>query len=91
MSRQSSLRTLNPFLDNEGLIRVNGRLANSKMTYDEPFPIILPTKSKLCENLIKFVHKVLIHGGTKLMMTTIRSQFYVPRLKRTVKKHVNNC
>ena len=61
------------------------------MTYDERFPVILPNKSKLCENFVKLVHKVLIHGGTKLMMTTIRSQFYVPRLKRTVKKHVNNC
>lgn len=40
----SSLITLNPFLDDNGLIRVGGRMKAAGVTYNQQHPIILPTK-----------------------------------------------
>ncbi|XP_075150439.1 uncharacterized protein LOC142224542 [Haematobia irritans] len=40
LSSKSKLLTLNPFLDDQKLLRVNGRLTNAHLTYDEKYPII---------------------------------------------------
>ncbi|XP_037820360.1 uncharacterized protein LOC119609586 [Lucilia sericata] len=91
ISKKSSLITLNPFLDSNGLLRVNGRLVNSSMSYDERFPIIIPYKSNLCEMILKFIHQNLMHADVSLMLSMVRYQFYIPALKRAVKKCINKC
>ncbi|XP_011858427.1 PREDICTED: uncharacterized protein LOC105555984 [Vollenhovia emeryi] len=42
VSRTSSLRSLNPFIGKDQLIRLGGRLANSALRYNERHPVILP-------------------------------------------------
>ncbi|KAI8115881.1 hypothetical protein CVS40_11972 [Lucilia cuprina] len=91
ISKKSTLLTLNPFLDAQGLMRVNGRLANAPLTYDERFPLIIPNSSQFCKIFLEFVHKTLVHADITLMMSAVRSQFYIPGLKRTVKKCVHHC
>ncbi|GFY25260.1 integrase catalytic domain-containing protein [Trichonephila clavipes] len=39
---QSKIRNLTPFLDSENVLRVGGRLANSKLCFDKNHQIILP-------------------------------------------------
>ncbi|GFT88285.1 integrase catalytic domain-containing protein [Trichonephila clavipes] len=36
----SRVKTLNPFIDNEGILRVGGRLRNSDINYNHKFPIL---------------------------------------------------
>jgi len=40
VNSSSSLRSLMPFFDKFGLIRVGGRLQNSALTFEEQHPII---------------------------------------------------
>ncbi|XP_037828130.1 uncharacterized protein LOC119616055 [Lucilia sericata] len=91
ISKKSSILTLNPFLDSNGTMRVNGRLANSCLTYDERYPFIIPNSSNFCRMFLDFTHKTLLHADISLMMNAIQSQFYIPGLKRTVKKCVHHC
>lgn len=91
ISRKSSLLSLNPFIDSNGLMRVNGRLINSTMSYNERCPIIIPYKSNLCEMILGFMHTNLMHADVSLMMNMVRYQFYIPALKRAVKKCINKC
>lgn len=42
IDNNSQLRSLNPFMDNDSLMRVGGRLKNSILTYNEKHPPILP-------------------------------------------------
>ena len=43
LSRKSSLLTLNPFIDSNSFLRVNGRLSRSlTLTYHERLPKLLP-------------------------------------------------
>ncbi|XP_037827797.1 uncharacterized protein LOC119615892 [Lucilia sericata] len=91
ISKKSSLITLNPFLDSNGLLRVNGRLVNSSMSYDERFPIIIPYKSNLCEMILEFIHKNLMHADVSLMISMVRYQFYIPALRKAIKKCINKC
>jgi hypothetical protein len=52
VKRQSCLYLLNPILDEDGLIRVGGRIKHSSVTYDKKYPLILPAKHHVTRLLI---------------------------------------
>ena len=64
--RSSLLRQLNPFLDEDGLLRVGGRLNNASLSYNEKHPAILPKHSLLTRLLIRSAHQQTLHGGPQL-------------------------
>lgn len=47
ISRSSRLIKLTPFLDNEGVLRVQGLLEHSELTEDAKHPMILPPTNQL--------------------------------------------
>ena len=60
--RSSSLNSLSPFFDEENkVIRVGGRLANSPYTIDRKFPVLIPRKSPITEMLIREAHEKNLH------------------------------
>ncbi|XP_059222665.1 uncharacterized protein LOC131996772 [Stomoxys calcitrans] len=92
ISSSSSLLTLNPFIDSNGLMRANGRLVQSPvLTYDERHPILLPYEARLTQLLVEFTHRITLHGGNQLMTRVLRSEFWIFRLKPLVKKVIHNC
>ncbi|GFW53117.1 integrase catalytic domain-containing protein [Trichonephila clavipes] len=50
---KSTLRSLHPFIDEYGLVRVGGRLQNSQLRFNSKHPIILPSQHSISELLIK--------------------------------------
>ena len=50
LPRNSSLLTLSPFLDENGILRVGGRLKASALPISEKHPILLPGKHHICIN-----------------------------------------
>ncbi|XP_065359110.1 uncharacterized protein LOC135953245 [Calliphora vicina] len=89
--KDSSLFTLNPFIDANGVLRVNGRLANAPLSYNERFPIILPRNSHFCELFLAHLHEFLAHGECHLMCRMLQTQFYIPRLKLRIRKLIRYC
>ena len=63
----STLLPLNPFLDQDGTLRVDGRLKLAKLPVSGKAPIIIPGKSHLATLLIRHFHE----KGSSL-----RSTFY---------------
>lgn len=62
LSPSSSIQSLNPFVDTEGIMRICGRLALSPMlSYDERHPVILPYNSQFSRLLVQFVHQISLH------------------------------
>jgi len=41
---KDTLANLNPFLDENGLVRVGGRLQNSQLSFGQKHPVILPNR-----------------------------------------------
>lgn len=60
---KSKLKNLNPFLDNDELLRVGGRLKRSNLDYDFKHPIILPKGYIVTKLLITYEHRKLLHAG----------------------------
>ena len=63
----SSLRSLNLFLDYEGILRVGGWLANSKLKFSRNHLIILLKKSRYTRLLVFQLHQTHLHTGPTTM------------------------
>ena len=57
------LQRLNPFINKEGILRVEGRLSQAPMAFAQKHPIILP-KFPVTLRIIDHEHKVSMYSGT---------------------------
>ncbi|CAB3251377.1 unnamed protein product [Arctia plantaginis] len=88
---KKKMKSLNLFLDVKGIVRVGGRLEMSKLNYSEKHPILIPKESFLTDLLIADAHQKTMHGGPQLMITYLRSMYWIVGLKGLVKKYVRKC
>ncbi|XP_055309915.1 uncharacterized protein LOC129573450, partial [Sitodiplosis mosellana] len=91
LPKKSKLKALYPFIDRNGLIRVGGRLENSKFNYNKKHPIIIPYGTQLTEMIIREAHMKTMHGGNQLTLHQIRHEYWILQAKRAVKTFINNC
>jgi hypothetical protein len=61
--RKSSLYSLDPIVDKDGILQVGGRLHLSDLAYEKRHPIILPKKHHVSELLIRHYHHRVYHQG----------------------------
>lgn len=89
--QKSALKPLNPFLDSDNIMRVNGRLSDSSLPYRERYPIILPGNSRLCYLYLSHLHTFLAHAECNLMCRFVQTEFFVSHLKSRVKSIIYKC
>ena len=91
VTRQSTLIRLGPFMDEQGMLRVGGRLKNAPVPFDEKFPIVLPGKHGLTTLIIRDYHEKLGHMGYGTVLTNMRARFWVTNGPSCVKRIVRAC
>lgn len=87
----STIYSLRPFLDEKDILRVGGRLKNSKFPFSERHPIIIPHHSQLTSLIIDDSHIKTLHGGLAQTLAHIRRQFWIVRAKNAVKSAIQKC
>lgn len=90
-TKGSKLEPLLPFLDENGILRMGGRLRHAKYPFDMKHPIIIPPKTRLSWLIIKDAHEKLDHGHIQVMMQYVRSQYWIPQMRREMRTFVNKC
>lgn len=85
------IANLSPFLDNDGLIRLGGRLQNSELSFQQKHPILLPRCHQLTDNIICEMHERHHHAGIKATLYNIRQKFWILDGHNQVRKIVRNC
>ena len=86
------LLSLDPFLDDNMVLRVGGRLKRSTINYYEKHPIILPKEGHLSHLIIKHYHEKAEHQGRGLTISTIRCNgFYIIGISRLVASLIFKC
>lgn len=85
------LQNLNPFLDQEGILRVGGRLQNANISWNEKHPIILENNHLITKLLVDLVHKNTLHGGVQLMTAVLRQNYWVLNARSVLKQTVFKC
>jgi len=91
IDKKSQLLHLTPFLDENGILRVGGRLQNSSLQFDEKHPIIIPHEDHLSTLIIQDAHQRTLHGGNQLTLAVIRRKYWIIRGKTSVRKILRNC
>ncbi|XP_065368746.1 uncharacterized protein LOC135961178 [Calliphora vicina] len=91
ISNKSPLKSLNPFMDKDSILRVNGRLSQSSLPYGERYPIILPGNSRFCQLYLHHLHEFLSHADCGQMYRIIQTEFLIFRLKPRIKGIIRKC
>lgn len=88
---RSHLLSLNPFLDDEQMLRVGGRLENSNLSYEKKHPLILPKDHHLTKLLIRQTHLNTLHGGPELVITMLRRRYWIINMRSAVRWEIHKC
>lgn len=91
ISKSSNLLTLTPFLDENGLIRVGGRLKNSSLSHDASHQIVLPRSHKLTRLIIESEHQRNLHSGLHGTIAAVRQRFWPLSLRSVTRSVINKC
>lgn len=89
---KNRLISLNPFFDQaSGVIRVGGRLANSRFHNDKKFPMLLPANHHICKLIFSTYHRTLLHAGPQLLLAHIRETYWPIGGRNLARKTVQSC
>lgn len=91
LANNSKLLTLSPFLDDDGILRVGGRLKNAHATYNVKYPILLPRNSFVTKLILKSEHERTLHAGPQATLAAIRRRYWPINGKSLVRKIIFNC
>ena len=88
----SSLLSLHPFIDNNEVMRVGGRLVNTEqLNFDEKHQILLPKYSIFTKLLLQSLHIQYSHPNTDWMFTMLRRKYWIPKGRNIIKQSIKNC
>ena len=91
-SRSHPLRAVDPFRDQDGLLRVGGRQTKSAEDFNVKHPLICPKVSHLSSLLIAHSHSQTAHQGKNFTINHIRqSGFWIVGCRRLVVSHIRKC
>ena len=88
--KTSALARLTPFLGEDGLLRVQGRLQFSALSQAEKHPIILP-RCHWGVLFSMFQHRLLKHAGVPQMVSSLCNGFWIIGLRRIAKRVKKAC
>ncbi|CAN2391782.1 zinc finger [Pristimantis euphronides] len=86
------LKRLNPFIDDNGLLRVGGRLKESKLQFMEKFPLILPGKCHVAYLIVQHYHSLVKHQGRLFTEGAIRNAgLWIVGAKKLISSTIFKC
>ncbi|XP_076233347.1 uncharacterized protein LOC143178507 [Calliopsis andreniformis] len=88
---KSKLRSLHPFLDEQGILRVGGRLQNSNLPFAQKHPILLPKGNHVTDLIIRESHVRNHHAGVTATLYNVRQQYWPIDGKNTTRKIIRQC
>lgn len=86
-----SLKKLCPFLDENGILRVGGRICNSDLSFAQQHPILLSAKHHAIGLIVDHLHIKNFHTGPHLLMSLLRQKFWVLGARNLVRKRFQAC
>nr|CAI5820348.1 unnamed protein product [Callosobruchus analis] len=87
----SKILALNPFLDEQGPLRVGGRLTNSELPFSRKHPLLLDSSHHLTKLIFVKAHKDLLHAGPQAMISHVRETFWPISARNLAKFVVRQC
>lgn len=88
----SKLHHLNAFLDEDGVLKVGGRLCDSSLPNKIKHPAIIPKDHHITKMIIAHYHDKVKHHGKGFTINEIRANgYWIPGINRAVASHIHQC
>lgn len=92
LPKTSRIRNLNPFLDDDGMLRVGGRIHRADIEYKEKHPIIIPGNNHIAVLLIRHYHYEVKHQGRHFTAGALRDAgFWIVGERRLISSLLYKC
>ena len=92
LKTSSLLYRLDPYIDEDGLMRVGGRIRRAEIPRDMAHPVILPRTGHITDLIVDHFHKKTYHAGKGTTQAEIRaSGFWILQGGRAISSHLSKC
>ncbi|XP_037040000.1 uncharacterized protein LOC119077000 [Bradysia coprophila] len=92
VAKSSPIYKLSPYLEEDGLLRVKGRIDNiGGVKFDTKRPIILPRGHKITDLLVNNYHRMYLHGNNETVINELKQKFVIPKVRAVVRGIVSQC
>lgn len=91
VNRRSPLRWYHPYICENGLLRVGGRLHHSKEADETKHPMILPARHRITRMVFDHYHLRLLHAGPQLLLGTVRQRYWPLGGRNVARQVVHQC
>ena len=90
--KKSSIYLLEPFLDEEGILRVGGRSRNASLFEKARHPAIVPKNHHVSKLVVRRVHEFHSgHSGKEYILALIRQKFWIVGTRPLMKRVLKEC
>lgn len=90
MPRHSKITRYNPFIE-DGLLRLGGRLQCADLPREQLHPLLLDGNHHFTKLLILETHTRLHHFGVRIVLSELRTEFWILRARQVIKKVLHTC
>lgn len=92
VKRTSPIHCLKPIVDDDGVLRVGGRLHQTELPYDVKHPVLLPKKAHLTDLVIRHFHQCTGHQGRARTHAGICSSgYWIVNGSSLIGHHISKC
>ena len=89
--KNSSLYKLEPYLDENEVIRIGGRLKHASPNIAKN-QILLPPNCQTANNIIREIHVVETkHSGAEYVLSVLREKFWLPKARNRIRLLLHKC
>ena len=90
LPRESRILEFRPVLNEDGLLRVGGRLAHADLPMQSKHPVLL-AEHHITQCLLKNYHEQLLHQGVEIVLARVRQEYWVLQGRRLLRKIKHAC
>lgn len=87
----SGISKLSPFLNENSMLRVSGRLKHSSLPFRTNHPILLPKHGHLTELIVNHYHKLYLHPGTRTLQSLLSRSYWILSCRQVIKRTISQC
>ena len=89
--KNSKILQFSPFIDQQGLIRAQGRIGKSQLSFETKHPILLHWKHNVVELFLRKEHKNNHHEGTEHVRNIVQQKFWILGIRNALRSIKNKC
>ncbi|CDW57723.1 Peptidase A17 and DUF1759 and DUF1758 domain cont aining protein [Trichuris trichiura] len=87
----SKLLMFDPYLDEDGLLRVGGRLESASIQEAAKRQILLPHNHVVVDLLVRRCHERQLHADVQHTLAILRQRVWILRARSCVERNIRNC